>query len=298
MISKAVTLCPLCGDAARLLYRGTIDPRIFFNSRKEYVIAEGSGREKLDVYQCRRCGLGFSPHDMAVRELRDFYAGQSKDDEYLLEEQGRRKAFRRVLRRIGGMIPEKGKILDYGSGPAFFLDEARKDGWEIYGVEASWWAREYAKKHFGIALMTDDDFEKLPDGFFDAVTMFDVIEHVVSPADTLRHISKKLKSGGMIILTTPRFESLTRKVLKQRWYFMFPAHLWYFTKRSLVNLFRGAGMEPKIFYWHTFYFSPRYYLVRLFPFADRVFGRMLRNLFLIPHSLGEEWEAYIKKPEA
>lgn len=286
--------CLICNIEVLLLYRGNTDPRVFFVKGGEYAIAEGSRGEKLDVYQCPKCGLGFSPNDLTQEELSGFYAGQSKDEEYLKEDRGRRITFRKILRRIEEYRTGKGKILDFGAGPGFFLDEARKIGWEIYGCESADWAKSYALENFGIELVADDAVKNFPDDFFDVITLFDVIEHVKYPSGLLAFLSKKLKKGGFLVITTPRFESLTRKILGIKWYFMFPAHLWYFTQSSLETILKNAGFEPVDFHWQVFRFSLRYYLLRLAAFIPFL-SKIAAGSVVIPYTLGEEFEVYARK---
>lgn len=301
MTSEKSGKCPLCGGKAGILYRGNMGARNFFTRENIYRIAEGGGREKLDVYGCLKCGLGFSPHNLSERELCDFYAVQPKDEEYLSQEPGRRKAFRKILNRIEKICRRKGKIFDFGAGPGFFLDEAKRSGWDIYGCETSEWARVFAKERLKIDLLDGNDLDNFPDGFFDVVTLFDVIEHLASPGDLLKLAGGKLKPGGLLVITTPRFESFTRKVLGPRWHFMFPAHLWYFTKISLKVLLDDAGFELVSFQWQVFYFSAYYYLMRFlalwglqeFLIRKKRLGGL--NKVVLPYALGEEWLVFAKK---
>src|SRR3989344_5894074 len=116
MISNPNRKCPVCGGRTKILYRGNTEARSFFAGRGAYKIAEGGGSEKLDVYECLNCGLGFSPQDLTEKELWNFYAIQPKDEDYLSQEQGRRKTFKRILNRIEKVCRRKGKIFDFGSG--------------------------------------------------------------------------------------------------------------------------------------------------------------------------------------
>lgn len=289
--------CGLCGGAAVLLYRGNADARQFFTEKRPYRIAEGGGQEKLDVYECVQCGAGFSPQNLTPGELAGFYESQPADENYLSQEIGRRKAFRRILTRVEKMCPAKGKIFDLGAGPGFFLDEARKSGWEIYGSEASTWGRRYAKEKSGINLYTLNGLNEFPDHFFEVITILDVIEHVAHPADLLRLINAKLKPGGILVITTPRFESITRKILGQRWYFMFPAHLWYFTRKSLDKLLSDAGFRGAVYKYHVFHFSVGYIVERILALAgiQKKFNSGILSKIVIPFCLGEEWQIYVPK---
>lgn len=286
--------CTICDTESVLLYGGTVDPRSFFVREQAYAITEFSTHERLDVWQCRKCGLGFSPNDLSQEEVSFFYAHQPIDKEYCMEEEGRRKTFKNILKRIETYCPARGTLLDIGSGPGFFLDEAQRRGWKVNGCESSEEARSYCKKNFGVESIQYEDIESLPNNVYNVITMFDVIEHVKSPQDFLRSISKKLVAGGLVVLITPRFESLTRKILKKKWYFIFPAHLWYFTSVSLSQLLANTYFEIVSSRLHVFHFSVRYYLLRLSAFVP-FFSRIAVGSAILPYSLGEELEVYAKK---
>lgn len=70
-------------------------------------------------------------------------------------------------------------------------------------------------------------------GAFDVVLALDVIEHLVDPAAALRELAARLAPGGLLVLTTPRWDSLAARLFRGRWRAIFPAHLFYFTARSL-----------------------------------------------------------------
>lgn len=72
------------------------------------------------------------------------------------------------------------------------------------------------------------DFE---DGTFDAVTLIEVLEHLERPADALAQVSRVLRPGGQLFITTPNrlwpFEQHGLKVRgKKRPGYMFPGLVW------------------------------------------------------------------------
>ena len=80
--------------------------------------------------------------------------------------------------------------------------------------------------------------------YFDLLCSVDVFEHLSDPVGVLRNISSKAKSGGMVFISLPNLDSVFSKVhLGNHPYFAFPAHLNYFTKRSLQALVKIVGLE-------------------------------------------------------
>jgi SAM-dependent methyltransferase len=144
-----------------------------------------------------------------------------------------------ALEVIGG----PGRVLDVGSATGEFLAAARARGWAAYGVETAPVAAEYAARTHGVEVYVGAlDSVPWPDGAFDAVTLWDVIEHVPSPRAYIERAARLLRPGGMLGLTTPNIHSLNYLLLGPAWEVIGPnEHLHYFSARTLERLLRRAG---------------------------------------------------------
>ncbi|MBI3627210.1 MAG: methyltransferase domain-containing protein [Candidatus Sungbacteria bacterium] len=282
----ALPFCPVCKSQRTFLtHPATI------LSVAHYTITEAARNKHFNIFVCRNCGSGFQPFPGGRRALLDFYTMQPEDTTYLQEEAGRRKSFVRVLRRIN-RITKKGKILDIGAGPGIFLDEARLRGWEVTGIELSEAAVGIAKNRYGIRIIEGalDALHVFPDHSFDAITAFDVIEHLEEPKELLQEAARLLTADGILVLTTPKFDSLLSRVLRSRWYAILPAHLFYFTNRGIEHLIEDS----------QFYLIKSHYFRRYFSLSyifERVRGRPAGKKagLVIPLQLFDEFELYLKK---
>ena len=87
------------------------------------------------------------------------------------------------------------------------------------------------------------------DDFFDLVVMFDVIEHLKSPFNVLKHVYRISKPEGKLIITTPNLNALDRFIKKligkeYEWYgFYDKTHLYLFTSPSLKFLVERARFK-------------------------------------------------------
>ncbi|MCC6383999.1 MAG: class I SAM-dependent methyltransferase [Bacteroidia bacterium] len=140
------------------------------------------------------------------------------------------------------------KILDSGCGLGYFLVEAAKRGWEVYGTEFSKSAIRICSEK-GIDMregaLSPEMFE---DAAFDVITSFEVLEHINNPHDEVSAISKLLRKDGLFYCTTPNFNSLLRFYLKADYNVIeYPEHLTYYTKRTLKNLVSRHGFKSARF---------------------------------------------------
>jgi 2-polyprenyl-3-methyl-5-hydroxy-6-metoxy-1,4-benzoquinol methylase len=83
---------------------------------------------------------------------------------------------------------------------------------------------------------------RYPSGSFDVVTLWDVLEHLPKPTETLKEISRILRKDGVLALTTINHDCFNERVLKDRWrYYMPPDHLCSFTPAMLSPLLQSCG---------------------------------------------------------
>lgn len=109
---------------------------------------------------------------------------------------------------------QKGTLLDVGCSTGFFLDLARERGWQTFGVEPGRIeADECAKKGHTLYV---DTLENLHfDRTFDAITLWDVFEHVPNGVRCLDMLAKALSPTGVVFLQIPNSDSLAPKMLRE-----------------------------------------------------------------------------------
>jgi SAM-dependent methyltransferase len=131
------------------------------------------------------------------------------------------------------------RLVDFGCGAGHFLLAARERGWKVWGVESDERARRVcAERGLDVkpSLGTCDSAEN------DVATAFEVLEHLIDPAEVCQQIRQVLRPGGCLYLTTPNFGALSRRLLGPKWRVVqFPGHLQYFNRASLVRLADRTG---------------------------------------------------------
>ena len=134
-------------------------------------------------------------------------------NEYLAEKKSIKATFKRRLDIVEKFI-EPGTLLDVGCAMGFLLDLARDQGWTVEGVELSEYACLHAVEELHLPVLHgtlhDAEFDG---GKFDAVTLFDVIEHFPNPRKEIREVARVLRPGGIFAVTTPDVGSLVARLL-------------------------------------------------------------------------------------
>lgn len=234
--------CLLCGGALRLLYASNV-PDGAAIERDEVACTSSYLSLHDDILICDACGLARSVPTIDDQELAELY-GAVEDPDYLISEEERRASFRQALEEMERHLPgKKGRVLEIGSAVGLFLEEAREKGWEVSGIEPSRWASERARRR-GLDVFTGTLEDYDPKGrTFDAVVLWDVLEHLPDPVAALRRAGALLQPGGVLAFTTVNIGGIGARLFGSRWPWLMRMHLHYFTDRSLRELVRREGFE-------------------------------------------------------
>jgi SAM-dependent methyltransferase len=86
---------------------------------------------------------------------------------------------------------------------------------------------------------------ELPEAPFDLVVAQQVVEHATEPAELLAKVRRELAPGGFVVLDTPDYESLDRRLFQRGSWggYHFPRHMTIFTAGSLARLARQEGFD-------------------------------------------------------
>lgn len=143
---------------------------------------------------------------------------------------------------------KKGKLLDIGVGTGLFMEIAKKEGFEVYGVDVS----EYAinevsvrlKLKKGKQLIVSELTKKIfPANSFEVVNLRHSIEHVKDPLELLENVRYILKPGGVVTIATPNSYGPHAKLFGPLWpHWSVPYHIQFFSKKSLSQVVREAGL--------------------------------------------------------
>ena len=278
---ETVDQCPLCGcEEKHRVYRGTLErgaEKVF--SVQDYSCT-GAGLAKYsDIVACDQCGVLYLKTKPSEEMLNRLYSDVI-DAVYLEEEEGRRKTFKGLVSDLNSLPGQRGRLFEVGAYTGLFLELARRSGWEVHGLELSRWGRKVAKERRGLDLLTSlDELTRFPQGYFEAVVMLDVIEHLSDPGDMIDSISRVLKKGGILVLSTIMLDSLSARVLGSKYPFLMLMHLVYFNKKTMSDFLERHGFDVIYFKKHRRYVSFKYLFEKV-GFLSKIMGGSAIGRFL------------------
>lgn len=140
---------------------------------------------------------------------------------------------------------EPGRLLDFGCGAGQFLREMREFGWSVQGIDITESVARQVEDRTGITVHVGTlPHADLKGESFDVVTMWNSLEHVHHPRETVRSARELLRPGGILVIGVPNFASWGFQTFGQDWFCLdLPRHLTHFTPETLGELLRREDFE-------------------------------------------------------
>lgn len=210
--------------------------------RRKHFAAKDGGR----YVRCRTCATVYAdprPSDEALmRRLCEFAPGTD-----LSPEARRAEAAAEAWKvELVESLPVPGRrLLDVGCGAGGFLAAAAEAGFEPEGHDLAPAVAEAAAKRHGYPVHTGP-LAEVP-GPYDVVTLWDTLEHCVSPPSVLADVAGLLAPGGWVVILSPHVAGLSARLLRGRWWVFGPTdHLVMFSMSALTQAIARAGLRPVV----------------------------------------------------
>jgi SAM-dependent methyltransferase len=216
--------CPLC--------ESTQHTDLFSKDARSYVL-------------CAACGLAFSLPRLGEGALTGLYDEIGEDyftDPRMLAFYFDPHRFERELGFVARHLTPGSRLMDVGCCVGAFVAAAEKAGYQTSGIDISTAAVNCGRSR-GLSLRVENMLTTPYSEPLDAVSLWNVLEHVPSPLAFLRKSFEVLRPGGCLFASVPNFQSLSQKVLGSRHNLVCVEHLNYFTPRTFVETVASAGFE-------------------------------------------------------
>lgn len=205
---------------------------------------------KGSLLVCRQCGHMVNAcskelYDLTMQEFNTIKDTSNADS----VDRGFRLHSKRLtlIRRILGLPAENICILDIGCSSGDFLKSAKKLGFNVEGVEPASNAVAVARSYGFTVYEGGVEHKEIPRNYFNALTTFEVIEHLDNPIQFLKQCKDILKPGGILVIGTGNTDSWTQKFMGGKWEYYdiskHGGHISFFNTHSLKLLIENAGFE-------------------------------------------------------
>jgi len=157
------------------------------------------------------------------------------------------QAAREKLAWVRRFVPRGASLLDVGANFGLFVRAAAAE-LDAMGIEPSSAIVEQARAGGAVLEVgsIDDDTDERFTGRFDAVTLFDVIEHLPDPDRVIQRCREYLKPGGHLFITTPDLGSRMARLLGRHWYYLdLDEHIALFARGHLRTVLERNGFAVR-----------------------------------------------------
>jgi len=224
MPADKIKLCPICEQ-------WNVDEYLVRNFRNKKIILKKCRNDALVINSCWE-EEGSKEH--SYQRYVTAFGGYKKLYNY---------AQRRValVRRFLNL--KKTKLLDVGCSYGVVISQFEKQGCSVSGLDLNEDAINYARKESNLdgvkyGALKDMHFFKAS---FDAVTLWHVLEHIPDINSFLAQTGEILKSEGRLFIAVPNIHSIMAKLCKDKWGWIFPWHIWYFSLGTLEDILKKNG---------------------------------------------------------
>lgn len=148
--------------------------------------------------------------------------------------------------RLAELMPEM-TVAEFGCGIGAFLPTLAKETAKVYAIDLfPQYAQEMAEEH-GLDITFSTSLDVIPDDSLDVLFAVEVLEHLDDLAAGIRHIARKIKPGGKLIMSGPTESALYkigRFMVGYNKYHEYHRHNVYNIRQAIVE--NGFNLEKTI----------------------------------------------------
>ena len=220
-------------------------------------------KDGIGIWRCPACGVHYAsprfdePSLLAIYE-NEAFSDMSVYDNWSYDAWARSGTRGWRLSNLKTQLVKRylrdgASVLDVGCGTGEFVAVARRNNLDAEGIDTSKMLIDVGRNIMKVPVHQVDSKDFRPSREFDGIVIWDVLEHLYDPVDTLKKCAKLLVPGGFVFAQVPNLRGLSNRFKsfacraglskKDHGHFGFPYHLYSFDRRSLAGLMAAAGFN-------------------------------------------------------
>jgi 2-polyprenyl-3-methyl-5-hydroxy-6-metoxy-1,4-benzoquinol methylase len=218
-------------------------------SQREVVYRQGVAQQH-QIVRCTSCGLMYA-YPRGMDSVAHYVAVGQTGEPMSLQTPSVIRSFYKLADyepiglELRELLPQGRTLLEIGCHAGVLLERFRRQGWQVSGVEPDAKAAGFASSHYGLdvsaSTLENCGYQAAA---FDTVVMLHVIEHLDDPAGTVAEIARVLRPGGIFVVETPVYDTLTYRLLGRRERNLScDGHIVFYTAATLRALVERHGFE-------------------------------------------------------
>ena len=214
-------------------------------------LADRISGNSFSYVQCTQCKTIYLSPQLTATQILDYYPVEYEPYQRS-SRLGTKAIFSRYLSSqrvqlnfVERFAKQRGCLLDIGCATGDFLDTANRRGWEVTGIEIVESVATYTRETRGFDVRQEQiSNTSLPDGTYQAITLWDVLEHLPEPDQALQRCYQLLAPGGYLFFSIPNLNSIDRFLFGKTWIgWDPPRHFHLFTNASVHLMLARSGFE-------------------------------------------------------
>lgn len=257
--------CVCCGAVeAQVVWSGHLSDAGVLDFLSEFHYAGDALQAVSDapfrLVRCNQCDMQYHQNVLGPAWLKKLYgvwinadqiehfeARVHRGDHVAAQFERGRQLTKHVLRlaRLVGQDGRAPRLLDFGCGDGDFLTLASLYGFESYGLDFSA-SRAERSRHRSVCIVSNlEELDKVSKDPFDAITLFETLEHVTDPRGLLHELKTRLDDQGVLVVEVPNCDGITVPRTLSEFHAVQPLeHINAFTPKTLVALCGRSGFVP------------------------------------------------------
>ncbi|NCI49117.1 class I SAM-dependent methyltransferase [Sediminibacterium roseum] len=226
--------CAICGSSDQaILFNDTVESSEWYLNNVHY-----------DYIACDQCGFIQCHPVPPADDLLQYYREQYAYDWFQKNTYFKKWQASHRLGKVRRYLKGSSRILDFGCGHGFFVQELAREKFESFGFDIG---ADKIMEAGNARITNKNNLEEYTERGFDVISLWHVLEHMRDHDKVLEDLAGRINPGGKIIIAVPNISSLGYKLFRQKWGWVQQpyVHINHYNRQTLSMLLQKHGFSVR-----------------------------------------------------